>query len=138
MFWNTLLLWNFVIFGAEPLLNVLKPTTKGRSLGGGTIYICMYTKTCLLRGFSQSKALQLFDQGQDAEGRVVAECDSAVKDVGMPLSLAFPHDKPAGEERPACGRHEGALHFRARGTITLGSCESMLRTIPSSRKRRCF
>ena len=47
MFWNTLILWTFVIFGAEPLLNVLKTTTKGRSLGGGTtyMYICMYVCT---------------------------------------------------------------------------------------------
>ena len=43
MFCNTLILWNFVIFGAEPLLNVLKTTTKGRSLGGGTIYMSVYT-----------------------------------------------------------------------------------------------
>ena len=43
MFWNTVILWNFVIFGAEPLLNVLKTTTKGRSLVGGTIYIYAYT-----------------------------------------------------------------------------------------------
>ena len=42
MFWNTLILWNFVIFGAEPLLNVLKTTTKGRSLGGGVPYIYIY------------------------------------------------------------------------------------------------
>ena len=34
VFWNTLILWNFVIFGAEPLLNVLKTTMKGRSPGG--------------------------------------------------------------------------------------------------------
>ena len=47
VFWNTLILWNFVIFGAEPLLNVLKTTTKGRSLGGGTIYIYIYTSLSL-------------------------------------------------------------------------------------------
>ena len=44
MFWNTLILWNFVIFGAEPLLNVLKTTTKGRSLGGVVPYIYIYTE----------------------------------------------------------------------------------------------
>ena len=50
MFWNTLILWNCVIFGAEPLLNVLKTTTKGRSLREGTIYIIythMYSTTCM-------------------------------------------------------------------------------------------
>ena len=50
MFWNTLILWNFVIFGAGPLLNVLKTTTKGRSLGGGVpyIYIHIYIYMCTL------------------------------------------------------------------------------------------
>ena len=42
VFWNTLILWNFVFFGAGPLLNVLKTTTKGRSLGGGVPYIYIY------------------------------------------------------------------------------------------------
>ena len=41
VFWNALILWNAVIFGAELLLSVLKTTAQGRSLGG-TIYVCMY------------------------------------------------------------------------------------------------
>ena len=35
----------------------------------------------------------------------------ALKDVGMPLSLGFPHEKPAGEERSGNpGGGEGSRH----------------------------
>ena len=48
VFWNSLILWNFGIFGAEPLLNVLKTTTKGRSRGGYHIYIYVYVYLSLV------------------------------------------------------------------------------------------
>ena len=43
---STVILWNFAFFGAEPLLNVLKTTTKGRSFGGRYhIYIYIHIHT---------------------------------------------------------------------------------------------